>query len=363
MAVNIDVDFCILGGGPTALLLASVLKKEKTRFLLITEKLEGALVRLNVNGRIFNPIPIFPAINSYLYTKLNLDEIFPHNEQLRFEYANLLDVDILKLCLPDSAGATLYRTQGAQSLALSRKQFGEIVMKKPLQRLQDKVARHYSPNGQSFSRLGFANGISAYLTYINQQSPFPVIDGKITSVDVNAQKVFIEKIEIRYKYLISTIPLPEFFTYANIEDELSFVSTSAQFYVFQTEAHLSANQIIYDCDINSCVYRVFIPHEHFLSVQVAHDCQNQNPSKILDRVQELLHNNNLFRYIQTINLKNCYPLDVIPLAKHEKIRSLLEQKGVYLFGRISQWEYLDLHELDWKLIDQLIMRIDKPAAI
>lgn len=355
MIVNVDI--CILGGGPTALILAGLLKEQKKDFLLITKKMEGALLRLDINSQVFNPIPVFPVLNSYVYNRLKLADLCTHNDILSYGYSVLEKPDSFSLGSSGSAAATLYQVNGEKAVVLSRKQFGEIVMTEPLHRLQQKVSKHYSLNGQKFSRLGFSNGISAYLTYIANQYPFPVIHDDIIAIKPEVNLVETESAKIHYRYLIPTIPLPELLVLAKLDKDLFFTSTGAQFYVFETETNSIPNKIIYDCNINSCIYRVFIPHKNFISVQLARDYWNVESSSVASRVKKLLATDILLNYKNKIELLDCYPLDVQPMEIYKSISMGLREMGIYLFGRSSQWDYLDLHELQWEMIDELTARL------
>jgi hypothetical protein len=49
-------------------------------------------------------------------------------------------------------------------------------------------------------------------------------------------------------------------------------------------------------------------------------------------------------------LDGVYPLEPLPSCYEAELNLRSERAGIVRFGRFAQWQYVDLHELDWTRI-------------
>ena len=58
--------------------------------------------------------------------------------------------------------------------------------------------------------------------------------------------------------------------------------------------------------------------------------------------------------LSTFTLPGCYPLQIHPEEFRTSCEDSLRARGVFLFGRHGLWEYRDLHELRWSVVDDVL---------
>ena len=110
--------------------------------------------------------------------------------------------------------------------------------------------------------------------------------------------------------------------------------------------------MLYDCDYGSKIIRIFSIHDNFLMAQLNGKTYNAiTVSEIKDRIQILAPDINGLEYARDLYVPMCYPLELISDQSSLKSISYLKSKNVLPFGRFGNWEYSDLHELDWSSFD------------
>ena len=212
--------------------------------------------------------------------------------------------------------------------------------------------RQSSSEGQCVS--GFSAGISSYLRYVERTPNLLVVNEAVLAVDVENRRVTTNSHQVTYDRLISTLPLLDFLALASIKTSLTTLSEGAQMVVASTRQLRRQNQLIYDCDSTSPVHPAFIPVDNIVLAQVAREHWEKDVTVITARVQELFDFDDQPVAVKRLTLPSCYPLALSDSALRDKIISDLKRSGVTMFGRLAQWEYLDLEELDWEIIECLL---------
>jgi hypothetical protein len=125
-----------------------------------------------------------------------------------------------------------------------------------------------------------------------------------------------------------------------------FETGEARFSLFSGATGTTANQLIYDDRPDSPFYRVFAIKDGYLCVQTAADMK----PCLADYIS-------LWRklgvgsptFLTHLHVPMAYPLGP-DSSIVEGTRSALRALGVALCGRLAEWRYIDLHEVDWKAI-------------
>jgi hypothetical protein len=149
--------------------------------------------------------------------------------------------------------------------------------------------------------------------------------------------------------------MPAFLPLTGIDTGATFVAGDARFAVFHVPEAMSENVLTYDPDLTSPVYRLFAPVARIVVAQLSktNDCWEDVPhvASYLRRTQSWHGPSTL---LSAFTLPGCYPLQIHPEEFRTTCEQMLREKGVFLFGRHGLWEYRDLHELRWSVLDDVL---------
>ncbi|GEM_PF-4200514 len=343
-------DYMIVGTGPSALLHYLNLKKLGRDVLLVGTELYGQLKPM-VYSEIRKPVnllPIFPVYESELWKKLNTEHIdkgpltlkklnlygaqrqYPKNQNCYYNY--LLQ----------------HQQKSNVPYILSYKQFGGLIFEHQLTELQKKVNRNYSSGRQKFQKAGFVNGLSPYYLHLKSYEPYPVIQEQVQFIDYSEKTLHTSNNTIHYNHLIYTIPLYDLFGVTNLQKSFELVSGDAKFLIFFSNKTLPENHLWYCCNIQSNIYRAFVPHENIIVVQLSRKSWNVEPKEIGNELRNLLNIERELFHIDTKTYSGCYPLEVYGDDKKEELTDFMRGFNFYFSGRFAEWRYIDLHEVDFE---------------
>ncbi len=352
--MTIETDYLIAGTGPAALFHQLHLRKQSKVVCNIGTGMYGQLSpdAIPQNGEKVHILPIFPVFGSDLWKQLDVD--FSNVSELTLKKIN--HNGSKKPTDYDENSYTEYLTQinGDTNIPfiLSYKQFGDIIYHEELSELKKKVKRNYRSGDPRFTKVGFDEGLSLYYRFLKKNEPYSILPHKIKKIDVENRVVYAETVNIQYENLIYCLPLPTFFKLSAVRRNFDLVYSDALFYTYTcTDPQLQPNTLYYDCNINSNIYRAFIPKENVLAVQVARNSWSKTPSDIARELTSLLNLQSPPKRIDTHRYKKCYPLDVTDRKAKENLIKSLKEKNIYLSGRFGTWSYIDLHEVDYELFE------------
>jgi hypothetical protein len=237
-------------------------------------------------------------------------------------------------------------------LVLSEKLFGETIYEEPMPELRKKVKAHYI-RSQKGKRVGYVNGKSPYYFILKDNNHREIIQDQIIFLDTKNKIVQTNNATVQYKVLINTFKLPQFLDLINIDHSLEFNSESANLVLLLTQENLKENMLIYDCDINSPIYRCFTPDCITIIVQLSKICSSINIELIINHVKKILTINYDISYIGNKIITDSYPISITPYADFINIKQQLISQDIVLLGRYGNWEYKDLHELKWEQINEI----------
>ncbi len=345
---------CILGGGPAALLSQALLLRKGISSCIFAKSVLGNLAPLRVGEVRITPIPIFVSPETHLFRQLTLGQL-TDSDYVTTNYSPEASSDVSDNILPGSYAEFILQQypDGAKRLIITKKHLGTLPFRCDLPGLRRKVLSHYPPGHLPPRRVGFNEGISPYLRSIERVQCHQVVNEDVLAVDVDKQRIITKSYQVTYERLISTLPLLDFLALAAIKTPLTTVGGDAQMVVASTRQLKGRNQLIYDCDATSPVYRAFIPRDNVVVAQVARAHWDIKDLAIAARVQELFAFSDRPIVVKRLTVRSCYPLGLSDYSLRDVIIADLEQLGVTLFGRLAQWEYLDLEELDWERIECL----------
>ena len=349
--MTLRTDYLIAGTGPSALIHYLNLKNSGKEAVLLGSGLYGQLkpVEYRQIGKSVNLLPIFPVTESNLWKRLNPD--LKADNHLTLEKINLNGIRRPEYRLQACYYNYLLQHQQESDIPyiLSYKQFGDLIFKHPLTELKKKLNRNYRSGQPKYLKTGFVNGLSPYYSFLKSREPYPVIPGMIEQIDYVNKMVHTKKGAIRYNHLIYTLPLDYFFDTTDLKKTFQLISGDARFLIYYTDEHLPENHLWYCCDIDSNIYRAFVPQKNLLVVQLSKKSWEKNPNEISTELQSLTGIKEKFHHIDTTTHLHCYPLDVSCNIKKEELAGFLREHNVYLSGRFAEWRYIDLHEVDYDL--------------
>lgn len=349
------VDVCVLGGGAAALITNELLRRKGVSCCIIASSFLGNLAPIKVGINRISPVPIFIGYDSALYEKLGFGS--PSGEDfVTTEYSGVFGIIRKEDIATNSFAESVERTyqDSKKRLIITRKHLGRLPFDHELPGLNRKVQAQHNPDRRAIRRIGFTEGVSPYLKFVESAPKPHVIAEQLVQVDIKRQCVTTINRQIFYKQLVSTIPLLEFLSVSKIPNTLQTSSAGAQIYVFEARDTNHQNSLIYDCDARSPVHRVYAPPGNFVIAQIAYEQWGANDEAIGARISDLLGREIEAVSVKKITINNCYPLALSDYQQRDEIMKTLEGSGVTTFGRLGQWEYLDLEELDWGRIECLL---------
>ncbi|MDR1202067.1 MAG: hypothetical protein LBL58_10640 [Tannerellaceae bacterium] len=347
------IEICILGNGPTARICSFLIKTP--HILIGNQNNFGSLTKTKIAYNNINLIPIFPVYNSHLYNKLWENNFEKHDFLNYSERGDIsIEFDSIQEFIKNASSLSyaVQRLKEKQdfstkkNIILAYKLFGRVIFERELNRLLAKVNKHYNGMGTN-KRIGYINKLSPYHERIANICFDNFFSDEIKKIDIKRKIIYTKTSDITYSKLISTIDLRDFFHKINYPNNLNLVSSSAYFCLIKINAILPINLVIYDVEIKSPIYRIFTISENFIIIQLAFNCQNidshllfQALYKLLGRVFDILFE---YRYM----MKNAYPICTSSDILLQQYKHELASNDIHLIGRYAEWEYLDLHELNY----------------
>lgn len=350
----VQVKYCILGHGyASSILYHKILKNNKNEDVLILQnKKFEPIFTLDYEDFKFSPLPIFPVKESELYNS-DLFADVPEQKPIKVFFSELVNFDYTTFeTKKDSLADFMVKVQGIdKNLCLGAKQWGEGMFTLPFSQVQSKIKRHYVET-KGNTRIGYLNGQSLFKYAIEKLNPNVLEYSSLQKINVAKKKIHLEDSIISYDNLISTIPLNYLLQLCDLNYAHDGVVTGCHFYFFKYTGGFEENQMVYDCDYNSKIIRIFSIRDNFLMVQLNGKKYNTIAiSKIKDRIEVLAPGIRGLEYARDLYLPTCYPLELISDQGTLESISYLKNNNVLPFGRFGNWEYSDLHELDWSSFD------------
>lgn len=342
----------MLGAGPAGLIAAELMRRAGLAVVMAGGERFGLLNPVATQFGSVNILPIFPARESSLARRLGLHETYQRAPAVRVDYLHEVPSPKLQPGPDGSFRDQMRHHANGRSLALAEKQVGSALLDRPLRLLRDKITRHYGPTTFR-DRIGHVDGLSPYYRWLEARpSPLPTYPPPL-AIDLRAHRIRLSAGWLAYGTLLVTTSLPSFLALAGLSRPLRLLHQGARFQVFELGAPTPANRVLYDCDPTSPVYRVFQPLPYLVTVQLARNAWRADPHLVAARLRNRFTGTGAHRFLQHITVPMCYPLDIANPEALAGLAAELRSLQVYLFGRLAEWMYLDLHELDWDLVDAI----------
>lgn len=338
-------DICIVGDGIASAILADQLGQRNTCSVAwVKTPGSPSLETQNCCGETISVLPMFPVAGASLTSQLWLGD----DSGLR---SNVLDISYAEELKSSSAFHRSLSGKDSQAV-LTWKLFGcKQDAPLPLE-VKRKISRHYENGFATSVRYGFQGGISPYVRYVQQASLAPVA-GPVTHLDLDRRRIRLATgRDIQFKALVWTKPLPLLLKHLGLGHGIDFHGLPTRFIICSTRVPIPENQLVYDCNQQSPIYRVFSPLENILVIQTSIHAATIAAASVSAAASRLLGIPECI-VEKDIHVSLAYPLEFSPDEARHNIRSTLRDHGVFLFGRYATWEYLDLHELDWGVIDEV----------
>lgn len=336
---NPTYDVCVVGGGVAASFAAEQLLQAGASVVQLCDRVGDGMRPMELERKTFNVLPVFPVLGDSRTRRML--ESGAAREDARLSVTHRASGASLSL---EPAG---YRTR-----LFAKKLFGIDSEPYPAE-LQRKIARHYGP--RPLERLGFVDGVSPFWRYI-RDLPVQRVNWTGSSINLAKRRVNGET-AFAYGRLIWTRPLPlltkELPMATSVIGTRTFVAADAHFMVFQVSEKTDSNHIVYDLTASAPVVRAFSPCPGVLVAQVASG-EASSPATVGETCRNLMDLKGSCRHITDVRAAGVYPLEVIPDIDRSAIRNDLDALGVTIFGRFGQWEYLDIHELDWDALLRVV---------
>ncbi len=357
--MNFNCEICILGTGPAAR-ICSILLKDTNHLVVGSGITMGSLSKFKIHDKELNLIPIFPVYQSALYQELWKDQNVKHNFLEYIDYGDVvigfekIQHLILK-AKPESYAVEHLKKKNdihtQKNILLAYKLFGDIIFDKRLSRLSNKVQRHYD-NKMPRARIGFVNVLSPYYEKLQAIPERVFLVEEVKEIDIEKKIVHTTRSEIKYQRLISTLNLREMISKVRTVPDIKLISKPASFYIFKTTYSLDSHKVIYDLEIKSPIYRVFTIDPNFLIVQLSqiYTLEDGGSDLIVNRLKHFFGDGFCVCFEYYYSIQDAYPLDTSSDEALKQYVSELEANDVLLIGRFAEWEYVDLHELNYSRI-------------
>lgn len=347
----VEISHCLLGIGYTSILASHLLKEKGINSIILGFPKDKAVFELKLSNCSISPLPIFPVKDSFLFEALKLNESIPLSTvEVNYSEVKNCNYNDFKIH-PNSLGEFIYKDDSAlKAFGLSLKQWGESILTYPLTEVQNKIKRHYL-SGTKNTRVGYLNGFTLYYHFLQKLNPDILNFTSLEKIDFKNKIVFTDSYEIHYKKLISTIPINHLLTNCNFEIHIPPIYEGSYFFYFNHSSEFLANKIIYDCDLNSNILRVFSATDSLIVVQLPSYKRGQiKVADISQRLRELVPTLKELNFEQELFMPMSYPIESITDSQTLENIHMLKENSVLPFGRFGNWEYSDLHELNWESI-------------
>jgi len=352
---HLKTKICILGNSYTAYIAYHILRNRDIDAVLVGNGNNYQTLLTNIGQDRITPIPIFPLILSDLYLYFKQYYKFPE-EQLHIEYFNDGATDLnLNLIQPESLGQFMIQNKASdESLVISLKQWGSAFYNEELNEVKSKIKNHYFSGGNQ-SRVGFYRGNSLYYHFLRHTLNNSTLYNNIQHIDYKNKKVICERLDIFYDKLYSTINILDLYKLCGFRTSFHLKYKGSFFMYFILSPIELENNILYDCNLSSPIIRLFFPQNNILVAQLStNSFRKYNSNSIIKRIVDILPNIKNIKYVKSIHLPFSYPLE--PILDKKMINSIENIKtfSIVPFGRFGNWEYKDLHELNWTLVNDKI---------
>lgn len=344
---------CILGAGPAALLAQAFLRRKGLDPIVVAESDFGNLKPMRHQGVRLGLVPIFPRADSELFQRMQW-EPSRAADRVAVSFHGGCE-DVRDAVAPGSHAEFITRNfeDSRRRLVLAKKHAGAQVFTHALPELRRKVVATYCGAPRGGSQLGFADGVSLYLRYLERERCGTTVGEPVLRIDLANRRVTTPSRDIGYDRLVSTLPMADFLRLAGMGAPLELLGGGAQIAVAKASQPIGANQLVYDCDAQTPIFRAFVPRDGFVLAQVAPGHWQADSERIAERIAQLFALRAVPQVLRRFTIDDCYPLAVSDDARRQQVFDDLERSGVTLFGRAAEWKYLDLDELDWGRVDRL----------
>lgn len=350
----VNVKYCILGYGYASLIAYHKILKNNNHddVLILQNKERRQIFTLEYEELQFSPLPIFPVKESELYNS-DLFADVSKQKPISVSFSDLVNFDYPSFeTKKDSLADFMVKAQGIdKNLCLGAKQWGEQMFSTAFSQVQSKIKRHYiSPKGNT--RIGYINGKSLFSDAVSKLKPNIFEHSGLVHIAIGNREIHLKERVVRFEKLVSTIPLHLLLQLCGLPFEFNTASAGAYFCFFKYDTGFDANQMVYDCDYKSDIIRVFSIDDGFLLAQLNSDKYGkvQIPN-IKSRIQVLAPEIQGLEFAKDLNMPMCYPLDLVTDEITKSSLDRLRENEITPFGRFGNWEYSDLHELDWSGFD------------
>lgn len=348
------VKYCLLGYGYASLLAYHKLALKHKDIMILKRESAYSLFTMEHDGLDFSPLPIYPVAESELYNS-SLFKNVPQQKPITVNFSSLENFNFdEKQVTEGSLASFMIDKQGVErNLCLGIKQWGEEMLTKPLSQVQSKIKKHYM-SSLGNTRMGYVNGKSLYKYAIEQLEPNVWGYEDIINIDIEKKEIHLNNGIISYDTLISTIPLRKLLPLCVLEQDHDTSHAGALFYFFEYDAGFKENEMIYDCDYNSAITRIFSIKDNFLLAQLGENSFGTVSTKsVQQRIQQLVPGITNLQFAKELYVPMAYPLESITEPKTLQSLDTLKRNNILPFGRFGNWEYSDLHELAWSKIESL----------
>ncbi|CAM4099286.1 FAD-dependent oxidoreductase [Zobellia roscoffensis] len=350
---HVKVKYCLLGYGYASLIAYQKLleKNDHSDILILRDEKADPIFTIDHEGISFSPLPIFPVQESELYNS-SLFYDAPKQKPISVSFSELANFEHNPNEVKEGSLASfMIAKQGVdRNLCLGLKQWSRSMLSQPLSQVQDKIRRHYISNNGN-TRVGYVDGKSLFKYTIDKLQPEILNFSKLQKIVVETKEIHTADHIIAYDHLVSTIPLHYLLQYCGLPQDHNTESASAYFKFFTYSKGFKENRIIYDCDLNSDILRLFSVSDTLIMAQIRGDKHGKvSNKKVQDRIQNLIPEIEGLTFARELFSPMGYPLELVTQPNSLKSMAILKENGVIPFGRFGNWEYSDLHELDWSSV-------------
>lgn len=344
---------CILGYGFTSLIAyKKLLEKYNHNDILILKDVSAKdILTLEIDSLIFSPLPIFPVLESDLYNS-GLFENKEHKESIKVSYTEVTNFNLKKYEIKSKSLASFMVSNDSINkwFCLGLKQWGEDFLSKPFNQVQSKIKNHYlSKNGNT--RIGYSDSLSQYYDVVKSLNPIVTKYREILNIDYKNSLLITDSKKIKYEKLISTIPIDKLLSFCNFNVTPDLDYFGSYFFYFRYSEGFNKNNLIYDCDFDSEILRIFSINDNFMMVQLKSIKSTGIDSTIIkNQILKLVPSIKNLKFSGELILPMSYPVEDI--ADKETLNAIenISKFNLIPFGRFGEWKYTDLHELNWKKI-------------
>ncbi|TMM58197.1 hypothetical protein FEE95_01865 [Maribacter algarum] len=350
MKKKIHKKICLLGYGYASLIAYHKLleRYNASDIVILKKSSRNHFLTIQHHEIEFSPLPIFPVLESELYLS-DLFKNIPKQKPIRVRYTDVANFDFREHTIGENSLADFMISNESINkwLCLGLKQWSEKMLTKPYKQVRSKIERHYLSKNKA-TRIGYINGLSLFNLAIQKIEPNIIQYSDIEKIDYLKKEVITNEIIINYDHLISTIHLPELLSLCQKPSAYNFESIPAYFFYYTFDGEMEENEVVYDCDYNSSILRCISVTDSLLLVQLqAHKYGEVQEKAIQLRIKEIVPEIKELKYLRDLYAPTSYPTENIEDETTLENIAILKENNILPFGRFGQWEYSDLHEIEW----------------